>query len=191
MIHSSRFSALLDANVLYPASIRDILLHFASEDLYKPKWTDKIHEEWIRNLLFNRQDLTKESLLSAQAAMDTAFPDANILQYESLITSLSLPDEDDRHILAAAIKDKVDVIVTFNTKDFPAEAVKDFDIEVQHPDNFVSNLIQLDESKAKKAFRNQVRNLKKPPKTGEEVLATLSNAGLPQSVVKLKALLSI
>ncbi len=191
MIYSPRFTAILDANVLYPAPVRDILLHLASEELYKPKWTNKIHEEWIRNLLIKRTDLKEASLLSAKAAMNAAFPDANIIQYETLITSLFLPDEDDRHILAAAIKDKVDVIVTFNTKDFPTATAKKFDIEVQHPDNFISNLIQLNESKAKNAFINQVRNLHNPPKTQQEVLAILSNTGLIQSAYKLKTLLSI
>ncbi len=123
--------------------------------------------------------------------MNDAFPDANITQYEALITSLSLPDENDRHILAAAIKDKVDVIVTFNIKDFPVAIVRQFDIEIQHPDYFVSNLIQLDALKALEAFENQVRNLKNPPKNAQEVLATLSNAGLIQSASKLKTLLSI
>lgn len=188
MIYSSKFTALLDANVLYPAPIRDMLLHLADMDLYRPKWTDKIHEERIGNLLLKRTDLKKESLLSARAAMNNAFPDANINQYESLMPNLSLPDKDDRHILAAAIKEKVDLIVTFNIKDFPAATIKEFDIEVQHPDIFVSSLIQLNGSKAKQAFLNQVRNLKNPPKTVEETLSTLSNAGLTNSASKLKAL---
>ncbi len=191
MIHSSRFSALLDANVLYPAPIRDILLHLAGVDLYRPKWTEKIQDEWIRNLLLKRPDLKKESLLSAQAAMNAAFPDANILHYESLIARIDMPDEDDRHILAAAIKGNVGAIVTFNIKDFPAAGVNQFDIEVRHPDFFVSDLIDLNELKAREAFTNQVRNLKNPPKTPQEVLAILSKAGLVQSASKLKALLSL
>jgi hypothetical protein len=191
MTHAPGFTAILDANVLYPAPVRDMLLYLASTELYNPKWTDEIQDEWIRNLLLNRTDLKRKNLLAAQAAMNDAFPDANITQYEALITSLSLPDENDRHILAAAIKDKVDVIVTFNIKDFPVAIVRQFDIEIQHPDYFVSNLIQLDALKALEAFENQVRNLKNPPKNAQEVLATLSNAGLIQSASKLKTLLSI
>ena len=191
MTHAPGFTAILDANVLYPAPVRDMLLYLASTELYNPKWTDEIQDEWIRNLLLNRTDLKRKNLLAAQAAMNDAFPEANITQYEALITSLSLPDENDRHILAAAIKDKVDVIVTFNIKDFPVAIVRQFDIEIQHPDYFVSNLIQLDALKALEAFENQVRNLKNPPKNAQEVLATLSNAGLIQSASKLKTLLSI
>src|ERR1700679_927627 len=104
MIHSSRFIAILDANVLYPAPVRDYLLHLASLQLYKPKWTIEIQEEWIRNLLEKRTDLKRANLVTAKNAMNSAFPDANIVNYEELISSLSLPDDNDRHILAAAIR---------------------------------------------------------------------------------------
>jgi predicted nucleic acid-binding protein len=166
-------------------------LHLASTGLYKPKWTDKIHEEWIRSLLENRTDLKEKSLRSAQTAMNNAFPDANITHYESLINRLILPDEDDRHVLAAAIKDKVDVIVTSNVKDFPTAVIKEFGIEIQHPDEFIVNLIQSDQSKVIAAFTNQVNNLKNPPKTKQQVLETLTNAGLGKSTALLKTLLHV
>jgi predicted nucleic acid-binding protein len=191
MTPSSGFAGILDANVLYPAPVRDLLLHLASTGLYKPKWTDKIHEEWIRSLLENRTDLKEKSLRSAQTAMNNAFPDANITHYESLINRLILPDEDDRHVLAAAIKDKVDVIVTSNVKDFPTAVIKEFGIEIQHPDKFIVNLIQSDQSKAIAAFTNQVNNLKNPPKTKQQVLETLTNAGLGKSTALLKTLLHV
>jgi predicted nucleic acid-binding protein len=191
MTPSSGFAAILDANALYPAPVRDLLLHLASTGLYKPKWTDKIHEEWIRSLLENRTDLKEKSLRSAQTAMNNAFPDANITHYESLINCLILPDEDDRHVLAAAIKDKVDVIVTSNVKDFPTAVIKEFGIEIQHPDKFIVNLIQSDQSKAIAAFTNQVNNLKNPPKTKQQVLETLTNAGLGKSTALLKTLLHV
>jgi hypothetical protein len=191
MTPSSGFAAILDANALYPAPVRDLLLHLASTGLYKPKWTDKIHEEWIRSLLENRTDLKEKSLRSAQTAMNNAFPDANITHYESLINRLILPDEDDRHVLAAAIKDNVDVIVTSNVKDFPTAVIKEFGIEIQHPDKFIVNLIQSDQSKAIAAFTNQVNNLKNPPKTKQQVLETLTNAGLGKSTALLKTLLHV
>jgi PIN domain len=113
MIHSSRFIAVLDANVLYPAPLRDYLLHLASLELYKPTWTKDIQEEWIRNLLINRPDLKRENLEITQDAMNSAFPDANIINYEELISSLSLPDDKDRHILAAAIRGNADVRICY------------------------------------------------------------------------------
>lgn len=121
MIHSARFTAVLDACVLYPAPIRDLLLHLANAELYTPKWTDRIHDEWLRNLILNRPDLEATKLERTIREMKNAFPDSGVENYESLILSLQLPDEDDRHVLAAAIRCKADVIVTFNVKDFPAK----------------------------------------------------------------------
>jgi predicted nucleic acid-binding protein len=187
MIHSGRFTALLDANVLYPAPLRDYLLHLANLDLFKPKWSGEIHEEWIRNLLAKRTDLKRASLEKAKKAMDAAFPDANIVYYEGLISGVVLPDEEDRHVLAAAIKGNVDVIVTCNLKDFPSKYLGKYDIEPQHPDEFVSNLLNLDKIKCLKALSNQVKSLKNPPKTQEEVLEALKNCGLKKSVAQLIA----
>ncbi|MGZ5254983.1 MAG: PIN domain-containing protein [Flavitalea sp.] len=186
MIHSGRFTALLDANVLYPAPIRDYLLHLASLNLYKPKWSSEIQEEWIRNLLLNRKDLTKEVLDKTKAVMDSAFPDANIEKYENLISGIKLPDEDDRHVVAAAVKGRADVIVTFNLKHFPVTNLSTYDIEVQSPDEFISNLINLDKKNCMKALENQVKSLRNPPKTREEVLETLTSCGLIKTVDLLK-----
>jgi len=114
MIHSPKFTVVIDACVLYPAPIRDILLSMASEGLLKPKWSDTIQDEWTRNLLINRKDLNKKQLDGTIQAMNNAFPDSTVENFEELIPSLSLPDEDDRHVLACAIKCKADLITTFN-----------------------------------------------------------------------------
>ncbi len=135
MLHySSNFIVLLDANVLYPAPIRDLLMNLACEGLYKPKWTNSIHEEWVQNLLEKRPDLSHRQLLKTVNAMNETFPDANVTGFEELVNGLTLPDKDDRHILAAAIRSKSEVIVTFNLKDFPNEYLKMYDIEAQNPD---------------------------------------------------------
>ncbi|MHB1921362.1 MAG: PIN domain-containing protein [Chitinophagaceae bacterium] len=186
MIHSSRITVILDANVLYPAPLRDYLLHLANIELYKPKWTDQIHEEWIRNLLSNREDLKREDLERTKNTMNSAFPDANITNYERIVRGLSLPDNNDRHILAAAIRGNANVIVTFNLKDFPYDNLKWYDIEAQHPDGFITNLINLDKSKSLQALHNLVKSLRNPPKSLKEVLQTLEICGLPNSVSNLK-----
>lgn len=186
MIHSGRFTALLDANVLYPAPLRDYLLHVANLDVYKPKWSSQIQEEWIRNLLINRPDLSKEALERTRAAMDSAFPDANVENYEDLISAIKLSDEDDRHVAAAAIRGKADVIITLNLKDFPESVLSNYDMDVQSPDEFILNLINQDRKKCLKALENQVRSLNHPPKTRGEVLKTLTNCGLIKSVGLLK-----
>lgn len=186
MIHSGRFTALLDANVLYPAPLRDYLLRLAEEGLYKPKWTEQIQNEWIENLLHNRIDLSKSALDRTKNAMNKAFPDANIDNYEKLNESINLPDPGDRHVLAAAIRGKADVIVTSNLKDFPISETSKFDIEVQSPDEFISNLIHLDEDKCLKALDVLVGSLKNPTKSKEEVLDTLANCGISGSVSLLR-----
>lgn len=188
MIHSPRFVAVLDACVLYPAPIRDLLLHLATLGLYTPKWTEIIHAEWTRNLLKNRQDLTAEQLQKTKDAMCGAFPDANVVHFEALIEALELPDPDDRHLLAAAIRCQADVIVTANLKDFPATALAPYDVEAQHPDAFISNLIDLNPEKVLQAFHMQVSFLKNPPRTAAQILDTFRKVGLPATADKLAAL---
>lgn len=189
MIYSSRFTAVLDACVLYPMPIRDFLLHLANLDLYKPKWTNEIQNEWKRNLLIKRPDLKDQQLRRTIEEMNKAFPDANTDNYQSLISSFQLPDANDRHVLAAAVRCKADVIVTSNLKDFPKEYVTLFDVEAQHPDLFISNLIDLNPEKAMKAFQNQVAYLKNPPMTELQVLEKLKNTGLLETSRKLKSML--
>ena len=105
-------TALLDANVLYPAPVRDLMLHLADAGLYLPKWSDLIHDEWIKNLLSNRPDLKPSSLKAAKRAMNLAFPDADIKGFFHQMEKLQLPDNNDRHVLAAAIHAKADFILT-------------------------------------------------------------------------------
>lgn len=186
MLHSGRFTALLDANVLYPAPLRDFLLCLAELDLYKPKWSEQIQEEWIKNLLLNRPDLKREWLEKTSAAMNVAFPDATVHGYEKLIAGFQLPDPNDRHVVAAAIRGKADVIITCNTKDFPSGVLAGFDLEVQHPDEFVLDLIDLDSLGCRLALENQVKSLKNPPMKNDEVLEKLNRCGLVRSVALLR-----
>ncbi|TVQ49249.1 MAG: hypothetical protein EA362_04800 [Saprospirales bacterium] len=88
MIHSPRYTVVLDVCVLYPAPIRDILLSLAAEGLFKAKWSDMIQVEWLRNLLKNRTDLKKEQLNQTVNTMNLAFPDANVENFKELIPSL-------------------------------------------------------------------------------------------------------
>jgi hypothetical protein len=146
-------------------------------------------DEWIRNLLEKRDDLDEPRLRRTQSLMNKAFPDANVHGFESLIASLNLPDSNDNHVFATAIRCNADVIITRNIKDFPSDQLLPFDIEAQHPDFFVSNLIDLDELKSVEAFQNQVENLKNPKRTEEEVLETLYKQGLENSVESIKRLI--
>lgn len=182
----SNFTAIFDAYVLYPAPLRDFLMHLAITDLFRAKWTEDIHDEWIRNLLKNRPDLTQERLQRTRRLMNSHVRDCLVFGYQALIPSLHLPDEDDRHVLAAAICAGADVIVTFNLSDFPAGILKQYGIEAQHPDDFITHLIDLTPSVVCNAVKNQRMTLKNPPLSVEELLAAYERQGLAQTVAELR-----
>ncbi|MBV4475702.1 PIN domain-containing protein [Pseudomonas botevensis] len=184
MRHSS-FTAVYDACVLYPAPLRDFLMWLALSGRFRARWTKEIHSEWKRNLLKNRTDLTMEQLDRTSALMDRAIPDACVDDYEDLIAGLTLPDSNDRHVLAAAIRCGASVIVTFNRKDFPDAALQPFGVEAQHPDEFVDNLFDLDPVSVVMAAQKQRRQLKMPTMEVEPFLDLLQRQGLVQSVKAL------
>lgn len=186
MRHSS-FTAFYDANVLYPAPLRDFLMHLALTGVYRARWSDRVHDEWKRNLLVNRPELTREQLDRTSALMDKAVPDALVTDYESLIVGLSLPDPDDCHVLAAAIKCNASVIVTFNLKDFPIAILEPFNIEPVHPDNFIADIWDLDQAAILEAAQRQRASLKNPPHSPREFLDQLLLQKLPETVKLLSS----
>jgi len=121
----SNFTVVFDACVLYPSILRDLLVTLAKAGLFRAKWTDDIHDEWIRSPLINRPDLSPEILNRTRRLMDSAVLDALIdpARYRPLISSFILPDPGDRHVLAAAVASQAEMIVTFNLKDFPESAL--------------------------------------------------------------------
>src|SRR5215813_13223617 len=122
-------TALFDACVLYPAPLRDLLMWLALTGLFNARWTDQIHDEWIRNVLADRPDLKAEQLERTRLLMNTKVRDCLVTGYDDLIERLTLPDPDDRHVLAAAIRAGADVIVTINLRDFPEPTLAQFSIE--------------------------------------------------------------
>ncbi len=96
--------AMLDARVLYPAPPRDFLMWLAAENLYEPRQSAAIQEEWIRNLAANRTELERVKLERTRDFMDAPMPQASVNGYEGLIHMIALPDPGDRHVLAAAIQ---------------------------------------------------------------------------------------
>lgn len=131
------------------------LLHLASLGVYEPVWTAAIQDEWIRILVKARPDINSAALEATQREMNRAFPGSNVTNYESLIEGLSLPDPNDRHVLAAAIKGEAQIIVTANLKDFPTNALIPHSIRAEHPDMFILGCIDRDRQKAIKALANQ------------------------------------
>ena len=175
---TTSFSVLYDACVLYPAPLRDFLMELAVTDLFRAKWTDRIHEEWIGNLLEKRKDLTRERLERTRIKMNSNVRDCLVDGYEFLIESLDLPDPNDRHVVAAAIHSRCDVIVTYNLKHFPQETLSRHKLEAQHPDQFIAHLLDLDRAVVCQAAREHRARLRQPPKTVEEYLETLKSQQL-------------
>jgi predicted nucleic acid-binding protein len=182
--------AFLDANVLYPAGLRSFLMYLALIGAFQAKWSNDVHEEWISNLLINRPDLTRRQLDRTRRLMDKNAYGAVVKGYESLISGLTLPDPEDRHVLAAAIRARANIIVTKNLKDFPLEAVQQFNIEPQHPDAFILRLIDLALEKVRDAADTHRLSLKNPPNTVAEYLTMLELQGIPRSVMVLRFLLT-
>jgi len=181
----ARFAVIFDACVLYPAPLRDSLMRLACRDLFKAYWTDAIHEEWI-NALVRENKYQRAVLEKVRDLMDKHVPDAKVEGYECLIETLTLPDPNDRHVLAAAIKCKADAIVTFNQKDFPTDYLQKFQIEVIHPDDFIYYQIDMAPAICCTAFRDQRTALKNPPMAVDEFLTCLQKQQLPQTVSVLK-----
>ncbi|MEE7534178.1 PIN domain-containing protein [Klebsiella huaxiensis] len=181
----SPYPVILDACVLYPARLRDLLMHLGIAGLYQPKWSRCIQDEWRRNLIANRPEILPEALQNTVKMMNSALPDANVTGYKGLINDLDLPDPNDRHVLAAAIRAKAEIIVTLKHKDFPPEVLRPFEIETLHPDAFISDLFDLNHALTLEAVRRQRQSLKRPPMTVDEFLEMLLKQGLPMTVKEL------
>lgn len=187
MIHSVRFKAVLDTNVIYPVIIRDLLFWFAHYDLYTPKWSSNIFDEWKEVMI--RKGVSKEEAEKRVNIANQAFPDALVLNYDGLTDKLDLPDEKDRHVLAAAIKTNANVIVTNNLRDFPEDYIGTFGLEVKSADDFLTDIIDLNPNTAVRAFRELVMNKKNPEMDEYQVLESLRNNGLTDTANYLHALL--
>jgi hypothetical protein len=118
--------------------------------------------------------------------MDSNTRDALVTGYENLISSLQLPDPDDRHVLAAAIVGRCDVIVTANLKDFPDAALAPFGIDAQHPDEFLCNHLNLAQGLFCRCVQKIRSRLKNPPSTANEYLEALTRNGLVATAAELR-----
>ncbi|GHU18476.1 PIN domain-containing protein [Betaproteobacteria bacterium] len=182
----SNLTVIYDACVLYPAPLRDFLMRLALTDLYRARWTNMIHDEWTRNVLKQRPDLKAVDLGRTRSLMNAHVRDSLVTGFEHLIPSIELPDADDRHVVAAAIHGGANLIVTFNLKDFPPERLKSYSLAAQHPDDFISGLLDLHAAKVRETAARHRRSLKNPPKTADEYLDTLLKQGLTQTVDLLR-----
>ncbi|MEM6892686.1 MAG: PIN domain-containing protein [Bacteroidota bacterium] len=176
MIHSVRFICVLDTNVIYPIELRDLLFWFAHYDLYTPKWSEHIFDEWAS--VMRRKGLAETEVAKRISKANLAFPDAFVSNYSGLISSLDLPDRKDCHVLAAAIKTNANVIVTNNIKHFPKAYLASFGLSAKTADDFLTHIIDLNPEQAVRAFKEMVLNRRNPDLDELQVLDILRKRGL-------------
>lgn len=159
-------------------------MELAAASLFRAKWSDDIHEEWIGALLKQRPDLAT-ALSRTRTLMNEAVLDSLIAGHRDLIPSLALPDPDDRHVLAAAIHAGADAIITFNLKDFPKAIAAQYNIEILHPDDFIEFQYDFENAALIIAAQRCRARLKNPPMSVEEYFETLARQKLPKTVAAL------
>jgi len=164
------FQAVLDANVLLPAPLRDTLLRLAEADLYAPRWSERILAEVAKNLVESGRTDAKRATRVTET-MAAAFPEAMVpTSLVSAVEPAMTNDPKDRHVLAAAVGIGAEVVVTRNLKDFPPAACESLGIQVVGPDDFLIDLYQVDPSAALRALSDQAAALTEPALTLHDVL---------------------
>jgi predicted nucleic acid-binding protein len=180
-------AAVLDANVLFPFQLRNLLLHLAVDGLFEPLWSEQIMDECVRNLRSNA-GLTDEQCAHLVGQMRAAFPEAWGMGYEGAADGLALPDEDDRHVIALAVHHEAEVIVTRNAKHFPPEVLRPLGIRPLDPDEFVVRLWRKDGAGVLAAAERHRLSLRRAPLTPERYLESLrTHADLPRTAHRLAA----
>jgi hypothetical protein len=182
----STFTVFFDANVFYGARLRSLVLFLAQTKLFRARWSDAVHEEWIENLLRKRPDLRRENLLKTRQLMDQAVPDCLVSGYEPLVAGLNLPDPGDRHVLAAAILTRAHAIVTFNGADFPADYLSGFRLSSKHPDDFLPDTLSLEPAIFAEAVLKDFEHYQRPALSFESYISALAAAGVPKTSALLR-----
>lgn len=178
--------AFLDASVLYPAPLRDLLLELAVSDLFRAQWSNAVHDEWIGALRRRRPDIPAARLLRTRRLMDAHVRDALISGFEDLVPTIRLPDRDDRHVVAAAIRGGADIVLTANLKDFPLSALAPHGLSAEHPDPFLARLCAASPRAFLQAVDRVRARLRNPPTSTEGHLDALRRAGLDATATALR-----
>jgi predicted nucleic acid-binding protein len=167
--------ALLDANVLWSAAVWDTLLLAVEHDLFRPAWSERILDEMARNLKSKRPDLDPARIDRTVSLMLAHFPEAVVSDYDKLIPGLQV-HESDRHVLAAAVRGRASVIVTWNRAHFPERACLPHGVDVQDPDEFLCRLWDADYPEMVLVLREQAEHLANPPLTALQVVDVLGRS---------------
>ena len=189
MIETPELMAFLDANVLYPNLLRNLLMYFGVADIYQPRWSMRVHQEWMSALAQNRPDISAAKIERIRTLMDDKIHDAMVEGYEHRIASITLPDPDDRHVLAAAIQCGATIIVTANRRDFPATTLAQHNIVAENPDVFLLRLVNEDHDRAIEVFRDLCRAYTRPPQTPQDIIVRMQRSNLTITANTLDGLL--
>ena len=142
------FSAFLDTCVLVPSTLRDLLLELGTTPAYRPLWSDKIEDELKRVVQRHDREVgrdpdeTEAKITRLIRSMNRALPDARIVGWKYLVDGIEIKDQNDRHVVAAAIHGRADVVVTFNLRDFEGDVLPG-QLLVQSPNEFLQDLLDL------------------------------------------------
>jgi len=178
--------AVFDACVLYPPSLRDLLMWLAVAKVYEPRWSEEIHEEWMRNVLKDNPEIRREQLERTRTLMNGITSRSLVSGYRVHLASLTLPDAKDCHVVAVALEAKASLIVTFNLKDFPGRVLSPLGIRALHPDAFLESLFLQNGPRFLLGIRQHRASLKNPPKTTTDYLATMTSLGLKKMALRLE-----
>ena len=180
------FKVVLDANVLYPFSLRDTLLRLAERELYVHVWSEQILTEMERNLVKHKRK-TRKSAARMKAQMKDAFEEAMVdaAAINALVPAMT-NHPGDRHVLATAIVADAEGIVSFNRKHFPDRALKPFNRTLLHPDDFLCDLYDRYPAIVASVIIEQAAHLRNPPVSVEEILGMLDRGGVKNFVACLR-----
>lgn len=185
----ARLAVFADASVLYSALLRDMLVQAALEKAFTLRWSAEVQAEWRRALLANRPDLEEAKIARTQSLMETALPTATVEGFHARIGELTLPDPNDRHVLAAAIHSGCHIVATFNLSDFPASVLAPYNIAALHPDTFFAQVLEDAPSPFIAALRTVRSRLKAPSYSIDEFLLLLLRHRLDVTAEALRPML--
>ncbi len=176
---------VIDANLLYPFHLRNLLVQLGVDSVIAPRWTARIHAEWIGNLVAAGR-APKDRLLLTLDLMNSALPAAEVHGWEARMEGLTLPDPDDRHVLAAALAAGAGTILTMNLRDFPSSALAPHSVTAVHPDDFLCGLHSADPDLLRASTEAAQANLSRSTPSASVYLEVLARQGLPQFTRRLR-----
>ncbi|MFZ0217203.1 MAG: PIN domain-containing protein [Candidatus Dormiibacterota bacterium] len=183
------YAVVLDACVLVPITVADTLLRIAERGLFRPIWSDRIVAEAIDAIRAVHADVPADAIRRRFASMNETFEDARVTGWEDLELGVELPDADDRHVVAVALRGRADAIVTANFRDYPVGAVGPLGIAVTNPDDFLLDQLDLAPGIVLDVLREQAAHTRNPPLRPGDLIARLSRAGVSRFAAEAGRLL--